>query len=65
MAPDFHPWRRNVTFYDCNTTPIEPLIYDLSFIKNKTHWGFPFRFGLFPIPEKDFELIRDAMIKEE
>ena len=63
MTPDFHPWRRNITFYDCVPVPIEPFIPELSFIKDKTHWGYMFRFGLFQIPESDFELIRSAMIE--
>jgi hypothetical protein len=62
MAPGFIPWRRNVTFHECIETPIRPLIGDLSFIADKTHWGFKFRFGLFEIPEADFELIRGLML---
>lgn len=62
MASDFVPWRRNVEFHDCHETSIKPLIGKLSFIKDKTHWGYLFRFGLFEIPEADFELIRSAMI---
>lgn len=61
MAPDFVPWRRNVEFKDCVETPIKPLIDDLSFIKDKTHWGYMFRFGLFSIPEADFKKIQHAM----
>jgi predicted RNA-binding protein len=64
MTPYFHPWRRNITFYDCSETPIKPLINDLSFIKDKTHWGYPFRLGLFQIPEKDFEFIQNVMFNE-
>ncbi len=63
MTPDFVPWRRNVEFHECAETPIKPLINDLSFIKDKTHWGYMFRFGLFEIPEADFELIQRAMIE--
>jgi hypothetical protein len=62
MAPDFVPWRRNMDFKDCVEIPIRPLIDDLSFIKNKTQWGYMFRFGLFEIPEADFKLIQNAMI---
>jgi predicted RNA-binding protein len=62
MAPGFVPWRRNVDFMKCHEVPIRPLIGDLSFIKDKTHWGYMFRFGLFQIPESDFRLIRDSMI---
>ena len=63
MAPGFVPWRRNVDFQDCVETPIRPLIDDLSFIVDKTHWGYKFRFGLFEIQATDFELIRDVMLK--
>ncbi len=62
MAPGFVPWRRNVEFYDCTETPIKPLIEDLSFIKDKTHWGYKFRFGLFEIPKADFDIIYKAVI---
>jgi predicted RNA-binding protein len=61
MAPGFVPWRRNVKFYDCQEAPIRPLIDELSFIADKTHWGYKFRFGLFEIPKEDFELIKSAM----
>jgi predicted RNA-binding protein len=61
MAPGFRPWRRNVRFADCVEVPIGPLIDDLTFIKHKRRWGYVFRFGLFEIPEPDFELIRRAM----
>jgi hypothetical protein len=63
ITPDFVPWRRNVEFQDCTETPIRPLIDDLSFITDKTHWGYTFRLGLFEIPTADFELIRSAMIE--
>jgi predicted RNA-binding protein len=61
MTPDFVPWRRNIDFKKCQETPIKPLIDNLSFIKDKTHWGFMFRFGMFQIPEEDFELIKNAI----
>jgi predicted RNA-binding protein len=60
---DRMPWRRNFTFYDCEETPIKPLIDDLSFITNKTNWGFKFHFGMFQIPEEDFTLIKNLMLK--
>lgn len=62
MMPGFIPWRRNVDFKDCKETPIKPLIDELDFIQDKTHWGFKFRFGLFQISEQDFELIRKQML---
>jgi hypothetical protein len=61
MTPGFVPWRRNVKFYDCQEAPIRSLIDKLSFITDKTHWGYKFRFGLFEIPKEDFELIKARM----
>jgi hypothetical protein len=61
MRPSFHPWRRRVAFLECAETPIQPLIGDLEFIKDKSRWGFPFRRGLFEIDEADFSRIAEAM----
>jgi hypothetical protein len=65
MSENFIPYRRNVTYYQCNETPIAPLINDLDFIENKKAWGYKFRFGFFEIGEEDFEQIRFEMIKAE
>lgn len=62
MSPDFIPWRRKVEFYPCHELPVRPLIGDLEFIIDKQHWGHRFRFGLFPISQHDFELLRSAML---
>ena len=61
MAPDFHPWRRNVEFLACTETPIRPLLDDLDFVEDKSRWGYRFRFGVFKIDEHDFAVIRSAM----
>lgn len=61
MAPDFHPWRRNVEFLPCDETPIRPLIDHLDFIEDPERWGYKFRFGVFAIDDHDFEVIRAAM----
>jgi hypothetical protein len=65
MSEDFIPYRRNVTFYKCEETPIAPLINELEFIENKKSWGYRFRFGFFEIHENDFHLIRSKMLNEE
>ncbi|WP_183572811.1 EVE domain-containing protein [Mucilaginibacter sp. X5P1] len=65
MSEDFIPYRRNVTYYNCNETPIAPLINQLDFIENKNSWGYRFRFGFFELDEKDFELISSHMLKEK
>jgi predicted RNA-binding protein len=61
MAPDFKPYRVEVKFCKCRETPMRPLIDQLSFIKNKAHWGAAFRFGHVKIPEQDFNLIVRTM----
>lgn len=65
MTENFIPYRRNVTYYRCNETPIIPLINDLDFIGNKKAWGYKFRFGFFEIGEEDFEQIRFEMMTGE
>ncbi|GAA3972612.1 EVE domain-containing protein [Mucilaginibacter dorajii] len=65
MSEDFTPYRRNVNYYPCTETPIIPLVDELSFIANKKSWGYPFRFGFFELPEKDFELIKGCMLVGE
>jgi hypothetical protein len=61
MRPDFHPWRRRVEFLESQEAPIRPLIGELSFIKDKKQWGYPFRRGLFEVERADFERIAAAM----
>jgi hypothetical protein len=63
MAADFHPWRRNMQFYDCHETPIKPLIPNLQFIEDKIHWGYKFRFGVFAINRDDFDLIKAHILR--
>jgi hypothetical protein len=64
MSDDFTPYRRAVTFHPCVETPIRTLVDRLSFIRNKQRWGFMFRFGLFEIPQRDFDTIRQHMLPE-
>ena len=61
MTPEFKPFRVDVRFHDCHDAPIKPLIEDLSFIKDKVHWGAAFRFGYLRVPEADFSRIARAM----
>lgn len=64
MGGGFVPYRRNVEFQPCQEASILPLIEDLSFIADKTHWGAPFRFGLVEIPAADFRRIAAAMLTQ-
>lgn len=61
VANDFHPWRRDISFFNSQEAAIRPLIESLSFITNKQRWGFPFMRGLFEINQSDFEQIAKAM----
>jgi len=64
MGGGFKPYRRDVAFLECSQVPIQPLIPDLSFIKNKQSWGYMFRFGFFEISKADFDLISSQMLVE-
>ncbi len=61
MSENFVPWRRDVSFIQSNDVPIQQLLEELSFIKDKKKWGFPFRRGCFEISQKDFQIIAKAM----
>jgi hypothetical protein len=60
-VPGFVPWRIDVDFLPAQSAPIKPLIAQLEFIKDKTHWGAAFRFGQVRIGEVDFRCIAHAM----
>jgi hypothetical protein len=61
MAPDFKPFRVDLTFLPCAEAPIRPLIPTLSFIKNKQSWGAAFKFGQLKVPREDFAQVSQAM----
>jgi hypothetical protein len=65
MSPDFKPFRRDINYLYTVDTPIRPLIPQLNFIQDKSHWGYTFRFGLLQIPSSDFITIAKAMQLEE
>jgi predicted RNA-binding protein len=65
MGGGFVPFRRKVQFLPSNDVSILSLINDLTFIKDKTHWGAPFRFGTLQIPEEDFQLIAEKMVEDQ
>lgn len=61
MGADFYPFRRDVEWFDTQTTNIRPLLDQLDFSRGKTNWGYALRFGLFEISAHDAALIRGAM----
>ena len=60
-VPGFVPWRIDVVYRQVQETPIKPLIAQLDFIMDKTHWGAVFRYGQLRIGEADFWRIANAM----
>jgi predicted RNA-binding protein len=62
MAPNFVPHRRDIRFLPAQPAPIRPLLERLSFIKDKSKWGYAFRFGHLEITQPDFELIATQML---
>ena len=65
MGGGFVPFQRNARFLPAQEVSILPLINGLTFIKDKTHWGAPLRFGTLQIPEEDFQLIASRMVKDQ
>jgi predicted RNA-binding protein len=61
MFQGFVPYRRDIRFLPCTPAAIRPLLDELSFITDKSHWGYAFRYGHLEIPRQDFECIARAM----
>ncbi|WP_347985891.1 EVE domain-containing protein [Methylomonas sp. AM2-LC] len=64
MTPLFIPYRRDINFLNAIEVPIRPLLDRLSFIRDKSKWGYVFRFGYLEIPQADFALIAENMLVE-
>jgi hypothetical protein len=62
MFAGFVPHRRDIRFHPATPTPIRPLLERLGFIKDKSRWGYAFRFGHIEIAKEDFELIAANML---
>ena len=65
LGGGFVPFRRDVCYFECVATPIQSLIPELTFIRDKKSWGSVFRFGFFEIPPSDFDLIARHLQVEE
>jgi hypothetical protein len=61
MGNGFRPFRRNVDWMPATEAWIVPLLAHLEFAAGTANWGAPFRYGLFAISGRDFDLIRTAM----
>ena len=62
MENGFKPFRRNIDYLDATPLDIKPLISILPFIKNKTSWGYVFRYGFLEIDQRSFETIATGML---
>ena len=65
LSKDKEPYRRRMNYFPCQEVPIHDVLEELSFLPDKKHWGYPFRFGLVQIPEEDFIVISTAMKMEK
>lgn len=61
----FRPERRDVDYWPAEDTAIGPLLGDLSFSADNTHWGWHMRRGFFEISRADFMVIAHAMNAQE
>lgn len=55
--------RRQVRYQQIEPAPIQPLLEDLSFIKNKQSWGLALRRSSLQLSRDDFERIARALSK--
>ncbi|CAO3441875.1 hypothetical protein [Azospirillum argentinense] len=61
MGGGFVPFRRDVRWLDGRETPIQPLLDRLDFSAGVRNWGYPLRFGLFTVTDRDLDTIAAAM----
>jgi EVE domain len=61
MGGGMKAFRRDVEWRQSVDAAILPLLSILSFTRDKTSWGYQFRFGLFEIPASDMAVIAQAM----
>ena len=55
------PFRRAARYEPAQPAPIRPMIDSLAFIRSKSHWGAPLRFGFLQVSVADFACIAGAM----
>lgn len=55
------PFRREVAWLSASAVAVRPLLAELRFLANRSHWGVAFRFGFLRIARADFLRIAEAM----
>ena len=62
MAEGRTGWRRDIAYErEARDAGVYPLLDELSFIRDRTHWGIFFHRSIFTIPRGDFMQIAEAM----
>ncbi|MBK9442546.1 MAG: EVE domain-containing protein [Comamonadaceae bacterium] len=61
MGGGFVPFRRDMAYVAALEAPIAPLLDALEFVKDRAHWGYKLRFGLFQVSDADMRLIAGVM----
>jgi hypothetical protein len=61
MAPDFHPWRRDVAYLPVRDAPLGPLLPALSTAAGRPNWTSRLHFGHFELNAEEFAVISAAM----
>lgn len=54
-------FRLAIDYLEASPAPVKPLLDELTFIRNRQHWGAAFRFGALRIGAADFDRIARAM----
>jgi hypothetical protein len=62
MGSGFKPFRRNINYFEAKHMDIKPLVPLLPFIKNKSSWGYVFRYGFLEIDQESFGIIANQML---
>ena len=61
MMGDGTAWMRSADYLAAAEADIYPLLPQLGFVSNPSHWGMYFRKSLFTVDAADFSIIADAM----
>jgi hypothetical protein len=61
MGGGFHPFRRDIDWFETRPAPIKPLLDRLDLTRGQRNWGQKFRFGLVAISALDMTVIADAL----
>ncbi|KAB0465161.1 EVE domain-containing protein [Vibrio chagasii] len=62
MAPNFVPYRRDITYINGKEIAIHPILDQLEFTAGNRNWGFKLRSGHFELSQYDFLTIGQRML---